>query len=209
MCYTKENKVQGFTLVELLISMALALIIIGSLATTFISQRKAFDVQEQIAEMTQGARAAMDMMSREIRMAGYNPTGSMQTSDPSTATFVGIPYAANQIQIIADLNEDNSNDDPNENIIYLYDATNKQIDRNTGSGNQPFAENIKSFQFSFWAADGTEITSSAGQADIRMIKITIVAKTAKEDPNYTHPVNADRYRTFELVSDITPPNLGF
>jgi len=66
-----ENKERGFTLIELLIAMALALIVITSLSSAFISQRKTYAVQEQIAEMTQNGRAAMDMMTSEIRMTGY------------------------------------------------------------------------------------------------------------------------------------------
>jgi prepilin-type N-terminal cleavage/methylation domain-containing protein len=69
--YPKKCKEKGFTLVELLIAMALALIIIGSLASSFVSQRKSYAIQEQIAEMNQNARAAMDMMSRDIMMTGY------------------------------------------------------------------------------------------------------------------------------------------
>lgn len=64
-----QNKEQGFTLIELLISMALALIVITALASAFISQRKTYAVQEQITAMTQDARAALDMISREAKMA--------------------------------------------------------------------------------------------------------------------------------------------
>ena len=66
-----EKTCQGFTLVELLIAMALALVILTSLSSTFILQQKTYDVQQQIAEMNQNARAAMDIMSREIMLTGY------------------------------------------------------------------------------------------------------------------------------------------
>ena len=68
--YSPKNKESGFTLVELLIAMTIGLIILAALSSTFIMQRKAYDVQEQIVEMVQNVRAAMDMMTREIRMAG-------------------------------------------------------------------------------------------------------------------------------------------
>ncbi len=203
---TPKNK-QGFTLVELLIAMAIALVVIASLAQTFISQQKTYDVQQEVSAMTQNARAAMDMMSREVRMAGYNPTGSMQGTDPAAANFVGIPYSTTQLEIIADINEDGDASDSNENIIYTYDSSNLQIDRNTGGGNQPFAENIASFSFDYFEEDGIAPATSA--EDIRMVKITIEAKTEKEDPNYTHPDNADGYRTFKVESNITPPNLKY
>jgi type IV pilus assembly protein PilW len=61
----------GFTLVELLIALALTLVIVSSLATTFIFQQESYDVQQQINEMNQNARAALDIMSRDIMMTGY------------------------------------------------------------------------------------------------------------------------------------------
>jgi len=71
-----KNCERGFTLIELLIAMALALVVIGSLASTFIIQQKTYNTQEQIAEMTQNGRAAMDMMTSEIRMTGYGAPNS-------------------------------------------------------------------------------------------------------------------------------------
>ena len=176
MCHSTKNAKKGFTLIELLIAMALALVIITALSSTFISQRKTYAVQEQVSEMIQGARAAMDMMSREVKMAGFAPTGydsqfetdptvaqtasKMQRTDPTAARFVGIPYDTTQLEIIADLNGDGetdgtaTNNDANEEIIYTYDSANKQIDRNTGGGPQPFAENIQSFTFEYYDGAG-------------------------------------------------------
>lgn len=78
--YLPKNKESGFTLVELLISMTIGLIILTALSSTFLMQRKIYDVQEQIVEMVQTARAAIDMMTREIRMAGYGaPTSDLST----------------------------------------------------------------------------------------------------------------------------------
>ena len=204
MCYSLEDKERGFTLVELLIGMAVGLIVLGAIASTFIIQSRSLDVQEQVAEMVQTARAAMDMMSREIRMAGYNPTG---------ATFDGITYHATQLQILADFRGNNDGDppdglpnDPNEDITYTYDNPNDRIDRKTGAGQpQPFAENIQAFNFVYLKADGvTEVSSSADNDEIRQIRLTITARTGKPDPNYG--VNWG-YRTYTLTSVITPPNL--
>ena len=64
---------RGFTLVELMIAMAIGLVVLGAMYGIFTMHNKTFGTQEQIAEMQQNARATMDMMTREIRMAGYNP----------------------------------------------------------------------------------------------------------------------------------------
>ena len=205
MLFSTQNREKGFTLAELLIAMAISGIILGTIAGTFFIQRKSYDIQEQITEMMQTARASIDMMSREIRMAGYNP---------ADASFDGIPYNANSstIDVYADNNGSGSIDNPSgsyEHITYSYDSANKMIRRNTntGGGNQPFAENIQSISFSYWNADDPpkEVTSVADQDEIRMIKITIVAKTAKPDPDYS--ANSG-YRTYTLTSLLTPRNLA-
>ena len=183
-----EKREQGFTLIELLIAMALSLIMITSISGAFISQRKAYDTQEQVAEMVQGARAAMDMISREVKMAGY---------DPTEATIVGIPYNSTQLEIRADLNGDGDTSDTHEDITYTYDSANKQIDRDTGGGAQPFAENVQTFTFEYYDIDGNTTTTTA---DIRQIDITITTRTSKPDPD-------TGYRTYTLSSYVTPQNL--
>ena len=204
--YSPKNKESGFTLIELLIAMTIGLIILAALSSTFLMQRKIYDVQEQIVEMVQNARAAMDMMSRETRMAGYDPTG---------AGFDGIPYNADSstIDIYADLNDIPGIDNPTgsyEHITYSYDSANNRIDRNTntGAGDQPFAENIQGVSFDYLEADGvTKVTTTADNDKIRQIKITITARTTKPDPDYTHPTDGDHYRRYTLTSVITPRNL--
>ena len=204
MCYSLEDKERGFTLVELLIGMLVGLIVLGALASTFIIQSKSYDVQEQVAEMVQTARAAMDMISREVRMAGY---------DPSLAStgIVGIPYDADQLQILADFRgdgdgppvdpPDGDTDEENEDVIYTHDDPNDQIDRDTGGGPQPFAENIEAFDFDYLDSSGADTNITA---NIRQIRLTITARTGKPDPNYG--VNWG-FRTYTLTSVITPPNL--
>jgi type IV pilus assembly protein PilW len=196
-----EKRELGFTLVELLIAMALALIVLTSLASVFVSQRKTFDAQEQVAEMVQGARAAMDMISSELKMAGY---------DPTDVGIVGVPYSATQLQILADIDDDagtgvgdGDTGDTHENITYTYDSVNNQIDRDTGSGAQPFAENIQAFTFQYYDKN-LNITTTA--AAIRQIDITITSRTSKPDPDYG-PNGG--YRTYTLNSYVTPPNLSF
>lgn len=221
----KANREQGFTLIELLIAMALALIIIGALSSAFVSQRKSYAVQENVSEMIQNARAAMDMITREVKMAGYAPTGHdkqfedgtvtvqtsplMQRKDPTASRFVGIPHDTTQLEIIADLTGDGQTDDANEKITYkYYDTTEypKQIKRKTSDAGtfQPFGENIHSFTFQYYDGNGAAIATAA---NVRQIEITITARTANPDPDYTHPTNADGYRTYTLTSRVTPPNL--
>ena len=63
------HPVGGFTLVELLIAMAVGLVVIGTAYQGFITQRRIYKVQGDVTEMLQNARAAVDFMEREMRMA--------------------------------------------------------------------------------------------------------------------------------------------
>ncbi len=61
----------GFTLVELLIALVLSIVIVGAVYATFNSQQKSFAVTNQRVDMQQQGRAAMNLLMRDLRMAGY------------------------------------------------------------------------------------------------------------------------------------------
>ncbi|MBU2520759.1 MAG: hypothetical protein KKD50_00860, partial [Proteobacteria bacterium] len=77
-----------------------------------------------------------------------------------------------------------------------------EIRRDTGGGRQEFALNIQTFTFSYLDSSGNATTTTS---DIRQIEITITARTAEPDGNYT--LNSG-YRTYTLTSYITPRNLA-
>jgi type II secretory pathway pseudopilin PulG len=69
----------GFTVLELLVGMAIGLIILGSAVAIFTAAMDAHYQVSQRAEMQQNARIAADMISRDISLAGYGlPTGGIQ-----------------------------------------------------------------------------------------------------------------------------------
>lgn len=197
-----QKRVPGFSLIELLIAIAISGIVLGAVSSLFIMQNKSYSVQEQVAEMQQNARAAMDMMTREIRMAGPASTGIVSAT-------------ANSINFTQDINGDGDTADANENITYsLYTSGGIQkIGRDTGGVNQPVAENIQSLEFKYWDDTVTDYQDSnmlsrpvANPANIRVIQITITAQTANPDPDYT---TNGGYRTRTLKSLITPRNLAY
>ncbi|MBW1781900.1 MAG: prepilin-type N-terminal cleavage/methylation domain-containing protein [Deltaproteobacteria bacterium] len=201
MNYSKKNKQNGFSLIELLFALTIFLVVLGAIGSAFISQRKSYSVQDQIAEMTQAARSATQMLSTEIRLAGYNPV--------RISGFTGIPYSASQLQLYADLNEDGDTLDANENIIYIYDSGSLRINRNdvnTEDAAYPFAENVEAFSVKYLKDDGvTEVTDAADNDEIRQIEITTRVRTSEPDPDFS---TNSGYRTYTLTSRVTPVNLG-
>lgn len=65
----RENS--GFTIIELLVAIALGLVILAGLFRTFKVQHDTFVVQDQVAVMQQNLRAAMYLITRDLQMAGW------------------------------------------------------------------------------------------------------------------------------------------
>ena len=62
---------QGFTLVELMVAMAISLVVMGAIFLTFKSQQDSYIIQDQITATQQNLRSAMYILTRDIQMAGY------------------------------------------------------------------------------------------------------------------------------------------
>ena len=67
---------RGIGLVELLIAMAILGVVVGGVTRSFVSQRMLTAIQNQRGVLIQQAQAAMDLVTRELRTAGSNPTGA-------------------------------------------------------------------------------------------------------------------------------------
>ncbi|TMA94864.1 MAG: prepilin-type N-terminal cleavage/methylation domain-containing protein [Deltaproteobacteria bacterium] len=97
--FARPKETTGFTLIELLVSMAISLVVFAAVAKTFTVQTRQNSAEEQVAQMQQNVRAALDLMVREIQMAKYDPLGSAFP----TGTY-GVTCSATQLQIQADMN---------------------------------------------------------------------------------------------------------
>ncbi len=75
----KHNTKQGFTLLELMISMALGLIVLATMSSLFKTGMDTTRTVMQRAETQQNMRAAIDLMVKDISMAGAGlPAGGVQ-----------------------------------------------------------------------------------------------------------------------------------
>jgi prepilin-type N-terminal cleavage/methylation domain-containing protein len=82
---------KGFTLIELLVALTLSFVLVGSIYQGFSSQQKAYTIQDQVAETQQNARMAVNILLRDIRMAGYGM--------PDGGISIGKTTYSNAIQI--------------------------------------------------------------------------------------------------------------
>ena len=182
----KKNARDGYTLLEILITTAIAGVVMGGIYTSFYSQDKSYVTQSEVTEMQQNLRGGLSLMMKEIRMAGCDPT--------SKANARIIRATPGLISFTLDIRGENANDppdgdtsDPNERITYaLYDSNrdgvNDTLGRRTGGGrNRPAAENVDAINFVYLDESGTP---TGVLSEIRSVEVTLLARTARGDPAY-------------------------
>lgn len=189
--------VGGFTLIELMVSMAIGLAVLAAIAGTFTAQTRQNSAEEQIGQMQQNVRGALDLMIREIQMAGYKPAGgSFNGIQTSTATTLRIKLDLDS----SGVETDGTTDD----ISYSFDSSTGLITRtlNNPGSSATLADNVTAFAFTYLDANGSSTTTNTA---VRRITISITARTDKPDPSYT---TNNGYRTYQISADVTPPNLA-
>ncbi|MGH8219195.1 MAG: PilW family protein [Steroidobacteraceae bacterium] len=71
---------RGYTLIELLVAMTIALFLLGGLLTIVQSTRQAFTTQGEMSQLQDSERLAMTLMGDVIQAAGYFPDPQINTS---------------------------------------------------------------------------------------------------------------------------------
>jgi len=224
---------QGFTLVELLVVIAIFSIVMAGIYSIFVRSNRAYISQEQVVAAQQEARSALDILGREIRMAGFiaadnQPggldliTGAAYAGSAESNIEIATVDVANRTTTLAfksDL-DDNSETDAVRYVYYHSDHATASR-RNTlyreiatwsgaswdylAGGGQLFLENIQNLTLTYQMADGTTSTAPANLDDIRGVVISITAQTANAVEPYE---GGKRVRERELQSNIQIRNLG-
>lgn len=213
---------KGFTLVEIMVAMAISGIVMASVYIAFLSQQNSYLAQEQVAEMQQNIRAGVNIMVREIRMAGFDPSG--------TKNYNVLAASNNSFSFTADINMDGGAPGAGETFLYeLYDTgadgINDALRRTPGANTVAFAvaENIEQLEFSYTLEDGTQTTApTASQlSEIRNVQISILARAGKPDQNFLNtatyttasgavwnPTPDDNFRRRLLTTTVQCRNMG-
>ncbi|RMF85963.1 MAG: prepilin-type N-terminal cleavage/methylation domain-containing protein [Nitrospinota bacterium] len=218
----------GFTLIELLIAMGISLLLLAGIYNFCISQVKTYAVQDQLVEMQQNARMGLDLLVRALEVAGYDPLETrafgITRDDFLASNDAELALTTDrELYFTADWNEngsiDNSADERFGFRVNSHSLQQALISPADGqiSAWQSVVENIESMTITYTYADGTESAdvglpdnSLPGRTlhDIRMVTITITAKTRQPDYGYTHPTLGDHYRRITLTAKVLLRNQG-
>ena len=194
----------GFTLIELLVSMAIASIIMAAIASAYWIQTQTSREQQMVVGMQQSLRAALYFLERDIMLAGYDN----DRDDPPSATITAATPVQFRFEYIDDTNTQVTVD------YSMYDALSdgdQDLGRDVVSDGLPraaVAENIERLEFFYTLRDGTQTPLPADPGDVRVVNVSILARTASE----TRRIDNAVYRPLSNASSGTtwgPFNDGF
>ncbi|MEY3219563.1 MAG: hypothetical protein RIT27_920 [Pseudomonadota bacterium] len=67
----RQQHLQGFTLLEILISLVIGLVLMTGVVSLMINSKRAYNVQNDLAGLQENARFAVEFIAKDARMAGY------------------------------------------------------------------------------------------------------------------------------------------
>ncbi len=173
---------QGLTLVEMMISLAVFGVVMGVVFGFMSGTRDNYDDTRAKVRAQQAVRAAVSMMTSEIRSAGC---------DPTDAGFDRFVVASDRIlRCRADLNGDGDTMDnsPDEDVTYTYSLGTAELLRNCndGSGDLAILHRMRGVRFQYRDAAGHILSplplSALDRALVRYVEIFVDGETADGQP---------------------------
>jgi type IV pilus assembly protein PilW len=150
----------GFSLADLLVSLAVLGGVLAGTYTVLASGLGAYRFGAARVEAQQSARVALERMVKELREAGYDPTGAgieaVLAAERELVTFQ------------RDLNGNGVIDPTRERVTFLLRPGDAVLRREAGGGAQPLAEGVRRLALTYYDRAGAETADPARVASIRI-----------------------------------------
>jgi prepilin-type N-terminal cleavage/methylation domain-containing protein len=114
-----ERAQEGFSLIEILVSLALLSMVLGGVAGLLVQNSRINRAEQMSAEVQSNARNCLSMIVQALRTAGWDPRNAGFAAvalDPSPSN------TANYIEVFADLNEDGDTSDAGEHVTIRWNV---------------------------------------------------------------------------------------
>ena len=193
---------RGVTLIELLVALVITSFLMAGVYQVVVRQGRAYTAQEQVVDVQQSVRVAMDHMVRDIRMAGYD-------NDSSTSRIVipdPVTTGSSQLSLSYEYDETTEH-----TVTYRLngDQLAKQLTATTDTGvsnstEEIVLEGVEGLDFSYGLDtdnDGvvnTWVPASGVTSKVIAIRVRLSARPLSSDLNH--------FSTRELESVVTLRN---
>jgi hypothetical protein len=197
---------RGISTAEILAATTLSLTTAGTVFTFQEAQLKAMSVQSGYAQSQNVTRTVIDLVSRELRMASYDPTNLALPTSGDPLWCVGakqgiVEATPTRVRFRQDLNADGAINGPGEDVT--YDLSGTQI-RRTDGNTPPLAlvDNVAptGLAFRYFSAStlpvefipaGVPASLTQGQRDcIARVQVTVRANVARPTNVQGRPITS-------------------
>lgn len=197
---TKTHQ-QGLGLVEIMVALTISLLLLAGVMQVFLSNKASSDLQNGLGRLQENARAAMELMAKDISMAGYSATTTpiagivvANTLDNTTPnTDLGFTVAKETASDVLEISYGSATDCLGQASVagvavnrYYLDGTDLVCLGNGAVNPGLMAEGIENIQFLYGEdSDGDAIANRYINADniaadpIVSIRISLLASTVE------------------------------
>lgn len=200
---------KGVTLIELLIALVICGMVAAGIYQVFIAQSKAYTVQEQVTEVQQSVRSAMEIMLRDLRMAGFDNDSLLSTvTIPSPIANLG----NNDITVNYEYYDKTLAQYQKHTVRYWRDGSSLMRKLTVDDGaykEEPLLENVDDLNFRYGvdanddgALDNWVAADSISKSKVVAVRVTLTARPLQINPDHNKMISP---RT--LVSNVTLRNL--
>ena len=155
----------------------MASVLMVAMVSLFTTLGRSYTTQNVSADVQEVTRAGVELMARNIRMAGVNPGGKSGIGIVSAAT--------DDIQFTSDLNLNDDIDGTYERIRYYLQGN--QLMQQLFTGNpMPLVGNVTNLSFDYRDENDDPVTDLV--ADLNEIRTVIISMTVQEPAGRGQPV---------------------
>jgi type IV pilus assembly protein PilW len=186
-------KQRGVTLIELLVALVIFGVVIGAIYRLFVAQTRAYTVQDQVVEVQQTVRSVMEILLRDLRMAGYD--------DDNTASTVTIPIPiatpvqASDITVSYEYYDSILAQYQRHTVRYWRDAGSSTLFRQctinaVAEAAEPLLENVDALTFTYGVdtnedgnVDNWVAATGVGVSKVIAVRISLTARPSQINPD--------------------------
>jgi type IV pilus assembly protein PilW len=171
---------RGFSLIELMVAMAMACIVLGAIYSIHAGLTKSYTTQNAAADVQEGLRAGIDFMAEDILMAGFDPRG--------TGSFGIVSADASSIRLTSDRNMNGTLDNSDLEDVQYFLRNTQLMQELYGDANTDdvLVDNVTGLTFTFWDGSTTPVQlvpvppatqlNASQLADVRTIEVSMTVQ---------------------------------
>jgi type IV pilus assembly protein PilW len=194
---------KGLAFIELLVALVLFGMVVAGIYRLFIAQNTAYVVQDQVVEVQQNIRSAMEILLRDIRMAGFdddNAGSAITITNP-----IVYPVSGNSITVNYEYYDKGALQYQRHTVAYWLDVPSSSLFRqptvdNVAGPQEVLLENVEALSFTYGADqngdgvmddlngngvidDGDWIpAANVGTRKVIAVRVTLAARPAQVNP---------------------------